>query len=260
MNKNRLFHQTLALIVAALVLLLIWEGGSLLFSNNLLPSPAASFQAFFRLSGQELGNHFIVSFNRVSVSILLGLVLGVPLGLYLGRQPSADRWAAPLIYLTYPIPKIVFLPVILLVLGIGDVSKIFLITIIVFYQIMVTARDSARSVAPQHVVSLQSLGANTWQIYRHVVIPACLPDVLTSLRISMGTAVSVLFFAESFATTEGLGYFIMDAWSRAASEEMFAGIIAMALLGLIMFLAVDLAEFYLCRWRRLQGSGQVSRF
>lgn len=255
MNHNRLLNRTAALLAASLVLILLWEGASLAFSNNLLPNPLASFQALVRLLGQDLGTHFLVSFYRVIASTLLALVLGLPLGLWLGREERADRWAAPFIYLTYPIPKIVFLPVILLVLGIGDLSKIFLISVIVFFQIAVTARDSARSVAPQHVVSLQSLGASNWQIYRHVIIPACLPDVLTSLRISMGTAVAVLFFAESFATTEGLGYFIMDAWSRAASEEMFAGIIAMALLGLIMFLAVDLAEFYLCRWRRLRGAG-----
>lgn len=224
-----------------------------MLSSSMLPTPADSFAAFFKLWGRDLGHHFLISSYRVITSTFLALLMGLPIGLYLGRQKKADRFAAPLIYLTYPIPKIVFLPVILVIFGIGDLSKIFLITLIVFYQIAVTARDAARSVAPQDIFSMHSLGASSWQIYRHVIIPACLPDVLTSLRISLGTAIAVLFFAESFATTEGLGYFIMDSWSRVAFAEMFAGIIGMALLGLILFLVVDVLEFYLCRWRRLQA-------
>lgn len=252
MINHRLINRIVSLIIAGVFLLLLWQGAANMMANNLLPTPGKSFQALLRLLDKDLGHHFWVSTYRVLASTILSLAIGLPLGLYLGREPKADRFAAPLIYITYPIPKIVFLPVILLVFGIGDLSKIFLITLIVFFQITVTARDAARSVPPQDIFSMQSLGANRWQIYRHVIIPACLPEVLTSLRISMGTAIAVLFFAESFATTEGLGYFIMDAWSRAASDEMFAGIIAMGLLGLILFLVVDLLEFYLCRWRRMQ--------
>lgn len=252
MKKKALLNQSFSMALAGLVILVLWQLAALIISNNILPTPIASFKALYSLLGQSLGRHFVVSFYRVILSVVLSLLLGLPLGLILGREKSIDRFTAPMIYLTYPIPKIVFLPVILLIFGIGNLSKIFLITLIVFYQITVTARDAARSVPPQDIFSMQSLGANRWQIYRHVIIPACIPDVLTSLRISMGTAIAVLFFAESFATTEGLGYFIMDAWSRQASAEMFAGIIAMGFLGLIFFLAVDLLEHYLCKWRRVQ--------
>jgi len=253
MKKRYLFRRITSLVIAALVLVLLWQGASNRLSNNLLPSPLESFRAFFNLLQHGLLRHFWISAYRVITSTVLSLVLGLPIGLLLGREKSVDRYLSPLIYLTYPIPKIVFLPVILLLFGIGDLSKIFLITLIVFFQIAVTARDAAKSVPPQDIFSMLSLGANAGQIYRHVIIPACLPDVISSLRISLGTAIAVLFFAESFATTEGLGYFIMDAWSRAAPAEMFAGIIAMGLLGLILFLVTDLLEFYLCRWRRLQA-------
>ncbi|HEX3032466.1 MAG TPA: ABC transporter permease [Bacillota bacterium] len=253
MKENRVLNKTIAIAAAGVVLLLIWQAAAMLLANNLLPTPLQSFTAFFSLLRDNLAHHFVISTYRVVVSTLVALVLALPLGLYLGQEKKADWYAAPLIYLTYPIPKIVFLPVILLIFGIGDLSKIFLIALIVFFQIAVTARDSSRSVPSPDIVSMQSLGANSWQIYRHVIIPYCLPDILTSLRISLGTAIAVLFFVESFATTEGLGYFIMDAWMRAASDEMFAGIIGMGLLGLILILLVDVTEFYLCRWRRLQA-------
>jgi NitT/TauT family transport system permease protein len=170
----------------------------------------------------------------------------------MGYSPKVDRILAPLVYLIYPIPKIVFLPLILLFLGLGDTSKIFLISFIVFFQILVTTRDAARKIPSQVIDSLRSLGGKRHHIYRHVLLPATLPDVLTALRLSMGTAIAVLFFAESFATTEGLGYFIMDAWSRAAPDEMFAGIIMMGLLGVFLFLIVDALESFLCRWQKVQ--------
>ncbi|MZP28984.1 ABC transporter permease subunit [Heliobacterium undosum] len=245
----RRFRNGLAMAGAALLLIMLWQVAAMAVDNPMLPSPMEAFRAFGESFSGRLPAHLWASAFRVLVSVILSILLAVPLGLFLGRNRQADRWIAPVIFLTYPIPKIVFLPLVLLFLGIGDASKVFLITLIVFYQIVVTTRDAARSVREYDLLSLRSLGGNGWDLYRHVIIPACVPDILTSLRISMGTAVAVLFLVESFATTEGLGYFIMDAWSRAASAEMFAGIIAMGLLGFGLILLVDLAEAWLCQWQ-----------
>jgi len=138
--------------------------------------------------------------------------------------------------------------VIFAIFKLGDTSKIFLITLIIFFQILMTARDAAVKVPPNSIISVQSLGANTADIYLHVIIPACLPDIFTAIRISLGTAISVLFFAESFATMQGLGYFIFDAWSRINYPEMFAGILAISLVGLFLFLVTDFLQRILCPW------------
>ncbi|HCG98619.1 MAG TPA: ABC transporter permease, partial [Actinobacteria bacterium] len=90
-----------------------------------------------------------------------------------------------------------------------------------------------------------------WQIYKHVVYPASLPKMFTALRIASGTAIAVLFFAESFATEEGLGYFIMDAWSRFNYSDMFGGIVAMALMGLLIYELLDVVERRACAWAKL---------
>ncbi|KUO78964.1 MAG: ABC transporter permease [Desulfosporosinus sp. BRH_c37] len=240
---------------AVLFLLALWQYAAWGLNTPLLPTPQAAIRATTRLLfNANLGLHLWVSTYRVVLSTLLSLLLGLPLGLIMGYERRIDRFLAPLVYITYPIPKIVFLPLILLFLGLGDRSKIFLITFIVFFQILVTTRDAVRKVPTETVSSLRSLGGNRAQVYRYVLLPASLPDVLTSLRLSMGTAIAVLFFAESFATTEGLGYFIMDAWSRAAPDEMFAGIIMMALLGVSLFIVVDLLETIFCRWQHLKGN------
>jgi len=236
---------------ATIALLIFWHALSALLKIQALPSPIIVFANFFNLLQGDLLKHFGISLYRVGLSIILGVAFALPAGLILGREEKLDRFAAPVIYVLYPIPKIVFLPVLLLLLGLGNLSKIVLITIIVFFQILVTTRDAAREIPNQTVLSMRSLGATSWQIYKHVIYPASLPKMFTALRIASGTAIAVLFFAESFATEEGLGYFIMDAWSRFNYSDMFGGIVAMALMGLIIYELLDMIERRVCAWTKL---------
>jgi len=144
----------------------------------------------------------------------------------------------------------VLLPLIIILFGIGNFSKIFLIALIVFFQILVTTRDAARTIHRNYFHAMQTLGATRLQIYRHVILPASLPKILTALRISIGTAVAILFFVESFATTTGLGYIIMDSWGRADYVALYTGISCMALLGFALYLLLDRLERRLCAWTR----------
>ncbi|MDR3270013.1 MAG: ABC transporter permease [Peptococcaceae bacterium] len=237
-------------LLAAAVIVALWQLASLAVHNAMLPPPLSAWKTTIRLLHDPLGMHLWISTRRVLGSLLISLLIGVPLGMVMGFERPVDRVLAPLVYLTYPIPKIVFLPLILLFFGLGEGSKVFLISLIATYQILVTTRDAVRKVTPEAIHSLRSLGASHTQIYRYLLFPSCLPDVLTALRLSLGTAIAVLFFAESFATTRGLGYFIMDSWSRAAADRMFAGIIMMGLLGVVLFWAVDVLELLFARWRR----------
>ncbi|MGD0153259.1 MAG: ABC transporter permease [Thermacetogeniaceae bacterium] len=234
--------------LAVLGLLICWELLSLILNNPALPNPYAALATFVWVFPTTLWMHFLVSAYRVVVSLVLGTLIAVPLGVYLGREDRLDRYFAPILYLLYPIPKIALLPVIIVIFSLGDVSKIFIITLILFFQILVTTRDAAKKVHPHSIVSIRSLGARPRDIYWHVVLPACLPDIFTSIRISLGTAIAVLFFTESFATFQGLGYYIFEAWSRIAYPEMFAGILGMSLLGLLLFLLVDFLQRLCCPW------------
>ncbi|MDI6813482.1 MAG: ABC transporter permease [Desulfitobacteriaceae bacterium] len=252
MMHQKASAQARGYLWAALFLWFVWELAARRLETPMLPTPEMAFTATLRLLQGNLGEHFWVSTYRVLLSLALSLLFGVPFGLVMGFEPKVDRVLAPLVYITYPIPKIVFLPLILLLLGLGDLSKVFLITLIVFFQILVTTRDAARKIPPETISSFLSLGAKRVQVYRYVLLPASLPDVFTALRLSMGTAVAVLFFAESFATTKGLGYFIMDAWSRSAPDEMFAGILAMGVLGVALFILTDVMDHVFIRWQHVQ--------
>lgn len=237
------------LLLATAALLLIWQLASMIIDKPILPPPWDVVRAFALALPQDLGKHILVSAWRVVASIAIAIAFAVPAGLGLGLSPTASRLAAPVIYLLYPIPKIVFLPIILLLLGIGNLSKIFVISLILFFQMLVVVRDEAANIRPELVASVRSLGAGRRALFTYVYFPACLPGVLTSLRVSIGTAIAVLFFAESFATTTGLGYYIIvETWGRLDYAEMYAGVIAMSLLGLALYFAVDNIQRRMCPW------------
>ncbi len=235
---------------AILFILAGWQLAAVLVASPALPGPFDAIPMVV-LYFSDLWPAFLVSLYRVLAAMVIGTVLAVPLGLMCGRSPRVDAVFAPVLYFLYPLPKVVLLPVLIVLMGLADAPKITLIAITVFFQVLVTVRDAAQSVPEDSVLSVRSLGAGRWDIYRHVVIPATLPDLFTALRISSGTAVAILFFAESLAGSTGLGYFIVDAWALLAYPKMFAGIIAMALLGVVLYEVFEAAERRLTRWRRV---------
>jgi NitT/TauT family transport system permease protein len=238
-------------LLGLLATLLIWQLLALLLNRNVFPPPTEVLVVFFQDIFQDLGRHFLISAWRVVAAIVLAVLIAVPIGLGLGQTPRLNRLFSPLIYIAHPIPKIVFLPIILILLGSGDVSKIFIIGIILFFQILVVVRDEAAQLRPELIMSVRSIGAGRRALFRFVYIPATIPAVLTALRISVGTAIAVLFFAESFATTSGLGYYILvESWGALLYPEMYAGVLAMSLLGLVLYFVIDGLDRRLAPWRK----------
>ncbi len=241
------WREALTGLVATLI---IWQLLAMLLNRNVFPPPTEVLVIFVQSIGADLGRHFLVSAWRVIAAILLAVVTAVPIGLGLGQTPALNRLFSPLIYIAHPIPKIVFLPIILILFGAGDASKIFIIGIILFFQILVVVRDEATQLRPELIMSVRSIGAGRRALFRFVYIPATIPAVLTALRISVGTAVAVLFFAESFATTSGLGYYILvESWGALRYPQMYAGVLAMSLLGLMLYFIIDSLDKRLAPWR-----------
>jgi ABC-type nitrate/sulfonate/bicarbonate transport system permease component len=237
------------LLFAAIFLFVLWEILARLINQSILPTPGIVVLEFFRELRDELGLHLLVSLYRVMSSILLAIILAAPLGLLLGQYPQINRYFAPIIYLLYPVPKVVLVPVVLLLLGVGDLPKIIIITLILFFQILVLVRDAAASIQSELILSVRSLGAGRRALLRYVYFPASVPAILTSIRQSIGTAIAVLYIAELFATHYGLGYYIYYHGSTLFDyPKMYAGILAMALLGLSLYFSVDAVERRICRW------------
>jgi len=238
------------LFFAVIALFILWQLTAWIVNQPILPSPVLVIPAFFNELGNGLWEHFAVSLWRVVASTGLAIALASPAGLILGQSPRLNALFSPLIYLLYPIPKVVLVPVLILFFGLGNLPKILIIFIILFFQILVLVRDQAASLRPELIQSVRSLGAGRRALFRFVYLPASLPAILTALRQSVGTAVAVLYVAELFATQRGLGYYIYFKGSTLFDyPAMYAGIIAMSLLGLGLYFTVDWLERRLCPWK-----------
>ena len=237
-------------LFAALALVLVWQILAMIVSLPILPAPFRVLSVFVVELQNGLSSHFVFSLWRVFAGMALSVLAAVPVGLAIGGSKTLNRFFSPLIYLLYPIPKVVFVPVIILFLGIGDMAKITIIFLILFFQIVVLVRDQAAGLPPQLIQSLRSVGAGRRALFWFVYMPASLPAILTALRQSIGTAVAVLYITELSATKYGLGYYIYYNGSTLLDyPAMYAGVIAMSLLGLGMYFTVDWLERRWCQWK-----------
>ncbi|HUI70885.1 MAG TPA: ABC transporter permease [Spirochaetia bacterium] len=227
-----------------------WWILSLCVPQGFVPDPVSVLTRFVHLLPTVLWVHSLASLGRVGVALFAALLTAAPAGIALGRLRFLDWLFSPVAYVLYPVPKIALLPVVMVLLGLGNLSKATIVFLVLFFQVLVSCRDGAREIPMQYFLSLRSLGATRWQTLLYVIRPALLPGLLSSLRIGTGTALAVLFFAETFGTSRGLGWFVMDSWMRMAYVDMFAGIMCLGFVGLGLFLAIDLAERRLCRWQR----------
>ena len=250
-------NQLKAYLLGLGVLLLLWWLASAtfpaLFANALarkvVPPP---WEVLTTLVNEwpRVWPHFVTSGLRVLWGLLFSLAIAVPAGLVIGFERTLNRLLSPLIYLTYPVPKVVFLPILFVLFNLGDGSRIALITLVMSFQILLSTRDAAQHVAANHVLSVRSAGANRLQLYRHVVFPASLPAILTAARVSIGLAFAALYLAETFVKPRyGLGRYLNEAYSLNGYTRMMAGIVAMGLLGFLFYLALDALERLLCRWK-----------
>ncbi len=212
-----------------------------------IPSP---FETLSYMAGrwEQIGKHLAVSLFRIFTAILFTMILGSMLGIALGRSQQFDKYVSPLFYTLYPVPKIAFLPLLILVFGIGNGSKIVLVILILLFQTVLSIRDAVKNIPDAHFLAMKSLGPSRSEIYRHLIIPAILPAMFTALRLSIGTGLSVLFFSENYATNYGIGYYIMDNWLKMDYTGMFAGIVTISLMGSLLFGLIDETERRLCPW------------
>lgn len=236
-------------IYGLLIFLTLWQAAASWLRLPIIPSPGVVVINLLHIFLSQIAAHGLYSMWRIVAGVLLAVVIGMPLGLCMGYFPKWDRLLSPLVYLTYPIPKIALLPVVMLLFGLDELSKILMIFLIVVFQVIVAVRDGIKGIPKETYYPLYSLGASFPDIFREILIPASMPKFLTALRVAMATAVSVLFFTETFGTQYGMGYFIMDAWLRVNYLEMYSGIVVLSIIGLVLFGTIDYLEGKLCGWQ-----------
>lgn len=240
-------HYLSALYAIGIVIML-WEILHLSLDSFVVPEPFEVLLYTFRTMDQLL-RHLGASLGRIIAGLGLTLVIGGSLGIALGANKHFDRYITPVVYLIYPVPRIAFLPVFMILFGLGDLSKVILIFAISVFHLIVNVRDSIYHL-PEHLF----LTAKTWGLTRRqqlfdFIIPAAMPSIFTSLKIVVGSSMVAVFFAENYATRLGIGYYIMNAWIKVNYVEMYSGIVAISLCGMGLFKMIEFIEHKVCRWK-----------
>ena len=231
----------------AAAVLSLWTLSSLLIAR-VLPYPWVVAARIAELH-LPLLLHTAASLARSLSAMAVAAALALPLGVLSARSGRARAWLDSGVYLLYPVPKIALLPVLLLLFGLGNISKVAVVVLVLFFQLFIAVRDSVAAIGESCFEVLAGFGGRRRHALRYIIFPAVLPALFTSLRISFATSLSVLFFAETFFTRYGLGHFIMDSWMRIDYPSMFAGIVVLSALGLAFFALFDYLEGRFCSWR-----------
>ena len=196
-------------------------------------------------AGATLLQHTWVSFLRVFGAFLLACAVGIPLGLAMGMSRVARGVFDPPIEFYRPIPPLAYLPLMIIWFGIGELSKVLLIFLSILAPLALGTRSGVRSAAIEQIHAAYSMGATRWQVLFHVILPAAMPEIMTSMRIGIGFGWTTLVAAEMVAATHGLGYMVLTASQFLQTPTVIMGIVIIA--------AIAYAFDMLMRWfeRRL---------
>ncbi|CAO3424892.1 ABC transporter permease subunit [Azospirillum endophyticum] len=219
-----------------------------------LPTPQEVATQFLAVvedgyAGATLWEHVSASLFRIFSAAVLAASLGIPLGLAMGL----NRWAKGVfdtpIEFYWPLPPLAYLPLMIIWLGIGEVSKIVLLTLAMFAPVCLSAQAGVRSLPIERVNAALSLGAGRWQLFRTIVLPSALPEILTGLRIGIGVGWSTLVAAELIAATRGIGFMIISASHFLATDVVFVGIGIIAAFAFAFSYGMRLLESWLVPWK-----------
>lgn len=215
-----------------LSLVLLWQLAWMWGLPHYILGPFEILRHFFTaLGSEELYAHIGASLLRSIPGFVIGASLGIAFGLAAGVSRAFDRMLSPGVFLTYPVPKIVLLPLFMLWFGIGDLSKVLIIALACFYPTFINAYYGAKSTPTILVWSGLNMGASRGQIFRKVVLPSALPLIFAGLRVSLALSFIVMFAAEMINARSGLGHLIRVAENSLRFDLMYVSLVTIAILG-----------------------------
>jgi len=224
-------------IPLVLVFFAIWEALPRLgiIDPLFLPAFSTTIKTLFDLTVTgKLLLHVVVSLQRVSLGFGLAIIVAVPLGFLMGWYNKFERYTDLLVQSLRNISTFALLPIFLLVLGLGEPSKIAIIFYGASWQLLMNTMSGVKSVDPIYIKAAKSMGLSDWDLFRKVILPASIPSIIIGARLGAKIALMVVIAAEMIGAKSGLGFFIQNAQFNFMVPEMYAGILALALLGLLI--------------------------
>ncbi len=254
--------ERLLRVVVPVAFLALWWVATTLHPDGLIPSPADVAIQLWDLAfggiyddafSQMLLTDLIASAGRVYGAFLLAAALALPLGMLIGRLKLVRELLEPTLQLLRPVPVTAWLPLSMIMFGLGPKSAFFLVALGAFYPILVNTIFAVRSVEPRLFEAAQMLGVSPARLFPKVVLPASLPGMFTGLRLGLGFAWVVIVVGEMTGVQTGLGAMIMDARQLSRTEIVIDGMVVIGLAGFLSDLAVQALGKHLLAWSPLHG-------
>ncbi len=242
-------------VISFAVVLVLWEIASRLsgWSAQVFPGPVMVAEGGIELLlNGKLIRDSVASLFRVTVGFNLAVLIGVPLGIILGRMVRTSKFINPLIQFLRPISPLAWIPLAMLWFGIGEKPAVFLIFLSCFFPLVTSTVIAVHSIKPIYFQVAANFGFTRREVLLKVIFPAILPDIVTALRMTIGIAWLVVVAAEMIAVQSGLGYLILDSRNALRMDYVMVGMITIGIIGLVLdYIMRRLSEIDEVKWRTL---------
>jgi ABC-type nitrate/sulfonate/bicarbonate transport system permease component len=252
-NRNTLSARDRMMgVLVPLVLLAIWELAAQLgwIDVRFFPAPSNVAKAMFTsLRSGELLTNTEATLQRLVLGFVLGGLPGLAVGILMGVYRPLRLIFDPLIAATYPIPKSAILPLILLIFGLGESSKVVMVAIGAFYPIAINTTSGVREISLIYFDVGRNFNASRWDIFRTVALPGALPFIMTGAKLGAGLGLILISIAEMMGAKTGLGYMIWSAWETFDVEQMYVGLFVVSLIGYLLTVLFNELERRVVPWK-----------
>lgn len=239
-------------VLSPFVLLAIWELSARLgmIDTRFFPAPITILHTLIGLMDSGvLWTHTWASLQRLFWGFLLGGIPALVLGIIMGLSRPVRAAIDPIIAATYPIPKSAILPLILLVFGLGEASKIVMVAIGMFYPICINSVAGVLEINKIYLDVGKNFQASRWQMFRTIALPGALPFIMSGIKLGVGMGLVLIAIAEMIGAKSGLGFMIWDAWEILSVDTMYVGLIMIAVIGYLFSLFLTEVERWVIPWK-----------
>ncbi|HXM81438.1 MAG TPA: ABC transporter permease [Burkholderiales bacterium] len=254
---NRKLRSVLTPFVGILVFLAVWEAGVALYKPPayLLPAPSVIFETFIR-EFPRLAFHGWVTAYEMLLGYFLAVAVALPLAIAITSSQRFDSFVMPTLLFFQVVPKVAIAPLFLVWFGVGALPKVLVAFLISFFPIVIDAAVGLRSMSAEMTDLARSMGASRLQVFARFRLPTSLPYLFSGLKVAATLAVAGAVVGEFVGADKGLGYLLLVTNSNMETALMFATIVALTIIGLAFFYAVELLEAFLIPWHvthRIRG-------
>lgn len=254
LNNEKLLLGTSSVII----FLTVWElvGNTLQLINPMFMSaPSLVLKAGVQLfTSGEIWNDLYISGIEFLWGYLLSIVFAIPFGIAIGWYKRFSYVCDPFVNAMNATPRVALLPLVIIWLGIGILSKVGIIFLGAVFPLLINTRDGVKTTPHNLLTAARSFGASEWQIFRSVVLPSTVPFILTGLRLAVGRALIGVMVGELYAATAGIGFMITVAGATFQTDKVFVGVLIFAISGMALTDVLDRIERRFDKWRPKVGA------